>query len=210
MKSIACKPVAIFLQFTLLLTFSYSVAFSLKISILMWKLNNDLGALANNVNGHAIGMKEVIYHVIIWSFCIFSVAMFLAYQYMTDSSIEFATHQYCVVTKDNGMLFMVVVPTAITVSINLICVIYSSKVLFSMLISRPVFDDSNNNVMDNQLVKKLFSFLARLISFQSTLWLLGLIYYISGNEIFGLLFEVFASFEGLVLFISLMSSIQTN
>ena len=174
----------------------------------MWKLNNDLGALANNVNRHAISIREVVYHMIIWSFCIIIVAIFLTYQFLTDNTIEFASHQYCVVTKDNGMLFMVVIPTAITVSINLICVIFSSKVLFSLLVSRPVFDNSNNNGMDHQLVKKLISFLARLISFQSIQWFLGLIYYISGNEISGLLFEVFVSFEGLVLFITLITSIQ--
>ena len=51
-----------------------------------------------------------------------------------------------------------------------------------------------------------FPFLGKLIVFQSTQWIFGIVFYLTENEVFALVFEFLVAFEGLFLFISFFSA----
>ena len=49
-------------------------------------------------------------------------------------------------------------------------------------------------------------FLARMMSFEGLQWGIGLIFYLTQNQIVGIVFEIFAAYEGLFVFISQFGS----
>ena len=190
---------AVLLHASLLLTFSYSVTLGLKISLLMWKLKNDVASLSiENKSSGGVTAREASFHGFAWLVCLASVTAIVVYEHTTtDAIFGFGERRVCLATSQKGMLYLIIIPTVVTLLLNIITTVYSGVTLTQLMRSRPLNRDP--------LVPRLLLFLGRMVSFQSLQWILGLAYYLSKKEIIGLLFEIFGSFEGLVMFCSFIT-----
>ena len=199
LRDVACKVMAALLHASLLLSFSYSIALGLKIVALMWRLKNDLASLSieNNRTGK-VTKTELACHLIVWSFCILCVVGIIVYERLSgDPLFSFGEQRVCLMIKGKGVLYLVIVPTVVTLVLNIGSTLYSVVSLYSLSQSQPLNRES--------FLSRLLLFLGRMISFQSIQWIFGLVYYLTNNEIVGFLFEVFGSFEGLIIFSALIA-----
>ena len=199
LRNIACKLMAILLHFSLILSFSYSITIGVKIALVMWRLKNDLAAMAKENKSDKISKQEVGYQVFIWSFCIVLVGACLGYENLTEEMLfGYDENRFCLTSDEKGWLFLIIIPTAVTLVVNLATIVYSGCSLYFLMASKPLLRTCS--------VSRLLKFLARMICFQSLQWALGLIFYVSQNETCGLIFEIFGSFEGLMIFCALITS----
>ena len=199
LRGVACKPLAILLHVALLLSFSYSILLGIKISILMWKLKNDVASLSFDKKSQNVTVAEVVYNTAILLFCsLVGVGIFLYDSHSGEPLFGFGKNQICMTTSKKGTLYLIVIPTMVTLIIGVVSTLYSGITLY-------LLTKSTQSVKKTSL-SKLLTFLSRMISFQSTQWTFGLVYYVTQNEVVGLLFEIFGAFEGVFIFISLMMS----
>ena len=184
---------AILLHASLLLTFSYSVTLGLKISLLMWKLKNDLASLSiENKSSGGLTAREASFHGFAWLVCLASVTAIVVYEHTTtDAIFGFGERRVCLATSQKGMLYLIIIPTVVTLLLNIITTVYSGVTLTQLMRSRPLNRDP--------LVPRLLLFLGRMISFQSLQWALGLVYYVTQVDVVGFLFEIFLTFEGFII-----------
>ena len=194
LRRVVCKLMSALLHSSLLLSFSYSMMMGIRISIMMWRLKNDFASLAHANKCKKVSWGEVVANGAAVLMSIGVGAVVLIYESVTEASIfGFGKNEFCVVTTGKGALLLVVIPTITTLIVNILSVVYSGCVLYSLTNA-----NGGSNIHSNT-VARMLTFLGRMISFQSLQWTFGLVYYVTLNEIVGFLFEIFVSFEGLLI-----------
>ena len=123
------------------------------------------------------------------------VSMWSYDHFIDDTFMGYAKHGYCIPTGDRGILYLVVVPTAIMVLINF------GSVIFSEIQFKNAMNQYDNNVM----FLKLLKFLCKLVVFQCFQWVFGVVYHFTANTVMKIIFEVLVVFEGLHMAISYFS-----
>ena len=191
--TMACKVLSGLLHGSLLMTFFYSSLLGIKISLMMWRLKNKLASLSHeNKEENKLSWKELLGNVTAFVVFIFGCGFLVLYESVSGTSyFGFGANQLCVVTSDKGTLYLVIMPMLVSVILNVINTTYSGVVFYQLTAS--------NVAVKGGTMKRLVTFLGRMMSFQSIQWSLGLIYFVTRNEIVGFIFEVFMSFEGFIM-----------
>ena len=102
-------------------------------------------------------------------------------------------------TKESGALYLVVIPTITTLLINAVSTAYSGIILY--------FFTSSDHLISSVVIPRLLTFLFRMLTFQSLQWVFGIAYHFTKNEYVGTTFSILGSFEGLLIFCSLIRSV---
>ena len=136
----------------------------------MWKINNDVASLQCGNRGKKLNVREWVYNAIVVSFCVLTVGGVVGYEHFTsDPQFDYGRDEDCVMAGKSGSLFLVIVPTFITIVVNLITTTYSGVTLYLYNISNPLIKEN--------AVPRLMVFLIRMISFQGLQWVLGLVFH---------------------------------
>ena len=192
LRNLVCRVMAILLHVSLFLSFSYSIALGLNVSWMMWRLKHDLAAMAEENRNNAISYGEVLTHAGAVVVSCIGGGVLLFYEFLSNKSLFGAgKNQLCIVTDPDGIVYFVVIPTVLTLIMNLFTTGFSGIILYQIM--------NANQLVHNNNVSRLLLFLGRLVSFQSLQWALGLIHYSTQNEIVGLVFEILVSFEGVMI-----------
>ena len=196
LRKVACKVLSALLHATLLISFAYSILLSFNISLMMWKLKNDLASLSVKNKVQKVTWKEIVYHLCAVITCVVIVAAVVVYELVVDDALfGLGKNQHCLTTTEKGQLYLIIIPTITTLVVNALFTGYSVFTLYWLMASNPLIQVG--------ITSRVLTFLGRMISFQGIQWILGLVHYVSGNEIVGIIFDVTASFEGMVIFASL-------
>ena len=201
MIEMACRIVGMILHSTLLLSFSWTILFSVKVLRMMINLKYDMAALAvENKGEKSVKVKEMLQYIVIFFFAIaFGVAAGVVEVNNADREESFFGYGdgVCFATTRNSQLFFVVIPTGITTLVNSLMSITSVWLMWQI-----THDMHDNNASAHSLLAYLF----RLLVFQSIQWLFGLIYFFCHNQAVGLIFTFLSSFEGVFTLVAVFTS----
>ena len=188
----ACKIVSAFLHGSLLLSLFYSFLFGMRISIMMWRLKNQLASLSYANKDDKLTWRELVGTIVAFLVCMLGCGALVAYESISGTAyFGFGINQVCVATTEKGSLILVIVPIIVTLVINVINTVYSGFILYQLM--------ESNVASKGGTTKRFITFLGRMISFQSLQWSLGLIFSVTQNEVVGFIFQVFLSFEGVII-----------
>ena len=163
---------------------------------MMWKLKNDLASLSQDHKKQKMTWKEIAYHAVTVGAGVGIMVGVFVYELVVDDTLfGMGKDEHCLTTTRRGKLYLIIVPTIVTLVVNALFTGYSVFTLYGLMLANPL--------IRVDIASRLLTFLGRMISFQGIQWILGLIHYVSGNEIVGVLFDITVSFEGLVIFSSL-------
>ena len=191
-RNVACKVIAFLLHASLFLSFSYSMLLGSRISLMMWRLKKNFASMAQENKDNKCDFAEILAHVTIFILSILGGCAPLIYEHVSQITVfGYGENHICVVTNRKGVLYLVIIPTLVMLIINFINTLYSGFSLYCLI--------KSNNSIQSSTPSRLFSFLGRMISFQSLQWVLGLIYYMTKNEILGFVFEILVSLEGVMI-----------
>ena len=194
-----CKTVAVILHYTVLVSFSTSILFGAKVMTMLLRIKYDIAALAiENRNDQKTGWREVAQYIGIWGSILVVVIFFGVYEFALDNDIfGYGDNEICFVTKQKALLYTLVVPTSVTVGANILTTIISACLMFSI---------SKNHPRNTYLAQSIINFLGRLLAFQSVQWVVGLGCYFSSNQVVGFLFSFLTAFEGVFIYIGVLTS----
>ena len=196
LRKVACRVLAVLLHGVLLISFAYTILLSFHIFHMMWKLKNDLASLSQDHKKQKMTWKEIAYHAVTVGAGVGIMVGVFVYELVVDDTLfGMGKDEHCLTTTRRGKLYLIIVPTIVTLVVNALFTGYSVFTLYGLMVANPL--------IRVDIASRLLTFLGRMISFQGIQWILGLIHYVSGNEIVGLLFDITVSFEGLVIFSSL-------
>ena len=189
----ACKVFAVGLHYSMLVCFGTSLWFGWSVANIFWRLNHNELGMAQVDQSMALSCREVFTVSLIWiGSGVGVVCLWFFDTYVDDTFIGYGDNGKCYVTKRDGLLYLVVIPTSIAIFSNFACTFYSTfHFIFIVRVMNKNF---------SKLLRVFSHFLARLMAFQMIQWIFGLIYHFSPNQTIGLIFEVFIAFEGVFMF----------
>ena len=197
---VACQIFSVAVHYTMFASFGHSFWFGWKVARMLWDLNHNMAGVSpeNNNNNQRFGFLELVVLLVIWLGSLILVMSLWIYDYVADDSlINYGRNETCYLSGEKGMLYFVVIPASAFVLANIL------TLLFSIYQFVKIF---NNNEVSRDMPSKFALFLGKLIVFQSTQWIFGIVFYLTENEVFALVFEFLVAFEGLFLFISFFSA----
>ena len=196
-KTASCRILAGFLHFFLWLSFAFSTILGLKISVIMWKIKNDLASMAFAHKDDRVSVREILYNVGAFGLSGGAIVTMVVTDFAAEGAIfGFGANHECMTTTEKGILYLLVVPTVVALFVNFTTTFYSGVVLCLVSTSVPC--------LETAVVSRVLRFLIRMVSFEGLQWIFGLIYFLFNDEIVGLLFIIFGTFEGLFIFCSLI------
>ena len=180
----------------MLVSFASVLWYGTKVARLFWKLSNDMASMSvehQRQNGrHGITKTEIAVFTIIWVGFLMVVFTLWCYDHYVDNSfVGYGMDINCLIAGDEAKGYLVILP------ISVMCLYSIGTVLFSL------FHYVSLMRSDSSKSKKLVIFVGRLIVFQSTQWVFGVIFYFTNDEIIRYLFEVSVAFEGLLIAFSM-------
>ena len=198
----ACKIVGIILHSTLLLSFTWNILFGMKVLRMMIKLKYDTAAMAvDNKDQKSMGIKEMLQYAAVWiSACGFGVGVgIMEFAITTGANKSFFGYGngVCFVSDEKAQLFFVVIPTAITVLVNML------TTASSVWLMRKITHDLHEEIATPH---SLLTYCSRLMVFQSVQWLFGLIYYWYHSHVVLFIFSFLTSLEGVFIFTAVFTS----
>ena len=165
---IACKMVSLLFHFSLIVSLMNMIAFGVKVSSLMSKLNHNMANLT--VENQRLFLKglDIIVLVSLWSGSFIIIILSWLYDYLNSKLFfSFGLNGICKATSNIGILYLIVIPGIVSIIINLLCLIFS---IFHY-----------NTILSGGLKKdisvKLISFIIKLVVVQSLQWIFGIAYY---------------------------------
>ena len=129
----------------------------------------------------------------IWLGFLCLVVCFWVYDhiYNDDQLIGYGTDTSCIITQDTGRLFFLIIP------MSGICLFNIGSTIFSLIQYKLLVES------EVDAGKKLVIAVGRLIVFQSTQWIFGIIFYFTNNEIVRYIFEISVTYEGVLIIFSM-------
>ena len=166
---------------------------------MLTRIKYDMAALAtNNRDDLKVSCKELLQYVFVWGTLVSFSVTAAGVDFATDHAIfGYGMNDICFVTKPKAVFLAVVVPTAITVIINILTTLMSTLLMI---------DISKHGSVSIGSVKSILTYLGRLMAFQSIQWVFGLIYYWLSNQIARFIFSFLSSYEGLFIFFVVYTS----
>ena len=184
---LACKLFSVMVHFAMYVSFANMIWFGIKVANLLYLVNNSMAALTVEHQNPTFGTKEKCIFLVIWLVALCTVTSFWAYDTFVDSFFGYGVNQFCLMTKGRGVLYALIIPTAVIVVFNL------GLIIFCLV--------QYVRIQDNQpkLTKNLLIFLARLMALQSVQWGLGVVYYFTRNDGVEFTLEVLLAYEGVFI-----------
>ena len=196
LRKIACEIMAATMHGVMILSFLYSILLNLSVSKMMWRLKNDVASLAFENRMDEVSCAEIFGNIFAWSWAVCVPIVIFCYDSLADQTVfGIGKHSQCLTTTDKGNLYLIILPTCLTLFVNLMFTIFSTTTLYRMMASNPLIKVS--------VTSRLLRFLAKILTFQGLQWILGLVHYYDHHEIVGFFFELVGSLEGLVIFLVL-------
>ena len=159
---------------------------------MMWRLKNQLASLSYANKDDKLTWRELVGTIVAFLVCMLGCGALVAYESISGTAyFGFGINQACVATTEKGSLILVIVPIIVTLVINVINTVYSGFIFYQLM--------DSNVASKGGTTKRFITFLGRMISFQSLQWSLGLIFFVTQNEVVGFIFQVFLSFEGVII-----------
>ena len=191
---IVCQIIGIFLHASLLLCFSATTLFGLKVSLLMFRVKTDLARVAiDPAQGKKMGKGEMAQYGLIWGLIgCFGVTVVILEIATEHRFFGYGVDETCFVSGERALFYSVFIPTAITVGINVLTTGISTFLMYRLTMEQGKTIGS---------VRSVFGYFCRLLAFQSIQWLFGLIYYMTDNMVISYFFTVLSSFEGIFIFL---------
>ena len=188
---VACKFFSVLFHYSLFVALASKIWLSLKVAHLLWTMNHNFASLSIENQKKDDGKGEIATFIGIWIGILCIVISCWLYDSFIDSSIiGYGLHEICLITGQRGKMYLLVIPTAGIVLLNI------GIGMFSL-------HQYNNLVKEKAKTGKQFlKFLGRLTAFQSTQWIFGILYYFTGNQYFKYNFEICVAFEGSFLMFS--------
>ena len=109
--------------------------------------------------------------------------------YNDDQLIAYGVDASCIVTR--GRLNFLIIPARV------VCLFNACSTIFSLIQYKSLVE------AEVDTGKKLVIAVGRLIVFQSTQWIFGIIYYFTSNEIMRYIFEISVTYEGVLIAFSM-------
>ena len=137
--------------------------------------------------------QEMVKFIGIWLgfFCLVVSLWVYDHLYNSDQLIGYGVDTNCIVTQDMGRLYLLIIPT------SGICLFNIGSAVFSLIQYKSLVES------EVDAGKKLVIAVGRLIVFQSTQWIFGIIFYFTNNEIVRYIFEISVTYEGVLIIFSM-------
>ena len=195
---VACQIVSVILHVVLLLSFSLTVLFGLKVMSMMIKIKYDMATMANNKNkeGTIHWGEAARYFGVVAVVVILGIATAVVEFALGKSVFGYGVNGMCFVTERQAILYSVVVPISLAVGMNVVSTITSVALLWSITQEEHSFLTAST----------ILGSFCRLISFQSLQWIFGLVYFIDFNLVVSYIFSVLSSFEGAFIYFVVYST----
>ena len=184
-----CKFFAVFLHFAILNSFMGVILFGIKLSWFLWKMKQNMAAFSFENQQRDIDKKELATYLSLWGGVLFIVLGFWCHDTFIDAGIfGYGMNEDCLLTGYYGKLYSLVVPTTVAVATNI-------GVLVMLFIQfRSLIEDATGRM--------LLTFMGRLVVFQSSQWIFGVVYFFNQDYVSKYLFEIFVAYEGLFIFLT--------